>query len=319
MYHVLTLTQWVVQEMLLAKSIVIHCGDDREGWEEFITRRFERLVWPSRAKLLYGPVFDKIPPYITREAALLEKPDRRVHIGSEEVLFYPDAIDRVILLQSWRMETSLERTDKRIHVLRQPLRVYVPFWPLTLPGTIEYWSDLSATGCQDRRDIVYALMSVSTRPGALIPDYTINMPELFLRVYRDSYYNNSNSNVDFANIMQYCQIGASVAGSLISCLHLSQLETSQAIKCVVDDSEKLLIHPEGGHKLLYAAPVVIAVEFARLRRMEPNTTTLDNCCREMLPDLLADLRATAAGVARKQLDTQTPEHPSSTWQVDEPM
>ena len=304
MYCVLTLTQWVVQEMLLAKSIVIHCGDDREGWEEFITRRFER---PPRVMWLRGLVFDRIPPYITRKAALLKKPDRRVHIGSEEVLFYHDAMDRVIPLQSWRMEAGLERTDKRIRVLRRPLRAYVPFWPPTLTDTIDYWSDLSATGCQDRRDIVYALMSLSKHYGTLIPDYTIDMPELFLRVYRNYYYNYSNSNVNvkLAETMLYCRLGASVAGSLILCLRLSQLETSQAIQCVVDDSEKLLVHPEGSHKLLYAAPVVIAIDFARRQRMEePNTTTLEKRCWKMWPDLLADLRATASEVARRELDSQ---------------
>ena len=147
-------------------------------------------------------------------------------------------------------------------------------------------------------------MSLSKHYGTLIPDYTIDIPELFLRVYRNYYYT-SNIGAEHVNIMRYRQIGASVAGRLISCLGLSQLETSQAIERIVEDSERIAFHSDGGQKLLYAAPVVIAIDFARRQRMEePNTTTLDNCCREMWPDLHADLRATASEVARKELDTQ---------------
>ena len=147
-------------------------------------------------------------------------------------------------------------------------------------------------------------MSLSTRSGALIPDYTIDMPELFLRVYRDYHYSKLPVNANPGDIMPYCQNRASVAGSLISCLRLSQLETSQAIERIVEDSNRIPFHSDGGQKLLYAGPVVIAVDFARHQRTEPDTTTLDNCCQEMWPDLLDDLRATASEVARKELDTQ---------------
>jgi hypothetical protein len=136
---------WVTQEIALAQSVVVHCGDDAKEWSDLFNNYLE---------------CDGESSFATSNALLTPNHWRRPTDG--EVVFL----------------NALRQTGSR--ALR------------TGPKTIgELVFETRHAECEDQRDRIYALLSLenqnqgqNTAETAIIPDYRISIPELFVEVHR---------------------------------------------------------------------------------------------------------------------------------------
>ena len=132
---------WVVQEIALAKTIRVHCGNDWQDWDSLIGRRIEDRVdtadFDGISSIEYGDErFQKLN-------MLFAAP----HLN--------DLLDHV-----WALNNA--RKAKNAGLLE------------TLMEWLKY--DLK---CSDRRDNVYALLSLCIQQASIPPDYQIGIPKLF--------------------------------------------------------------------------------------------------------------------------------------------
>ena len=206
--------------------------------------------------------------------------EQRVKLESGEEIAYHDRTFRVILLELWWSYTK--------PAYRQP----------DLAATIRNWTGLSAAGCQDT---AYPLLSLTDEVDSVIPDYTIDMPELFLRVYRGSCGKKHEWDLIGNNPRPECEKG--LTRRLMAGLRLSLLEICQVVERLWIEE---VVHPKGGNELLYSAPVFLAADIARLEETDP-TIDLETNSHALWPSSPANIRETVAKVAtqiRQELNIQ---------------
>ena len=137
----------MVQEIVLSKAITIHCGDDTSAWELLIDARMDEAIYMS----------SNIDKYYNHTVA--------------------DAISRSIF--------------RLMHLAASRSHCYS--MPKSLTGglseeenVLDLFTFHSDTVCLDRRDKVYALLSLRPSVAARIrPDYSITLLELFVRLCED--------------------------------------------------------------------------------------------------------------------------------------
>ena len=127
----------VIQEVVSAKSIVIHCGDDTSTWEALIEARVNEYCLKKPSPVFHQSII---------QVYTLDLIRTEYHLTPGSLT---DPVDR-------------GKNEDSILVLMEMF---------------------SHTACEDRRDKLYALLSLRPATFArLRPDYTISLIELFTRV-----------------------------------------------------------------------------------------------------------------------------------------
>ena len=148
---------WVVQEIALAKCITVHCGDDWQDWDQLTEHDID---------------FDGKDYYFAGIDVFKEPSSETANSGSYREVYLRTDVQDLYSLHD-RMSSHRERRRTLTHKAKG-----------CLAHTLLGWSDPHQE-CSDRRDLVYALLSLHTKQTSVQPDYQIGMSELFLRVYKD--------------------------------------------------------------------------------------------------------------------------------------
>ena len=146
---------WILQELILAKEIIVHCGDSALRWQGLMRHR---------SSLLKGIIWDGI--------------ELNRLTGAAFESFRHQIQDLLILMQMRR--------------LRKPTSIRGFLDVVSLEAThraeVQEIGHLSVRfrghNCSDRRDYMYALLSLDKNRElrSFYPDYTIDEAELFVRL-----------------------------------------------------------------------------------------------------------------------------------------
>jgi hypothetical protein len=138
---------WIIQEIILARTIVVHCGADHANWDSLI-----RPNWPDLS-------FDKISLHSSK----LTKA-----VGSDAAKLFRSNVQTLEALAHSRLSYWRDHGS-------------------ALPGTniVFLATAFSSNECFDRRDKIYAMLSLETDEdfrNSIGVDYGISVEELFARV-----------------------------------------------------------------------------------------------------------------------------------------
>ena len=232
---------WVVQEVAKAKSVVVFCGDRSRDWDDLVTVNFS-VRYQSLDKISY---FDGVA---------VSRKSRRGYsyavVTTDKSATYPLVsllIVSVGRLNVTRSETSCGADRRPISLIDNINRFCMNF------------------KCQDRRDRVYALLSISSLPEDLRPDYTLGIPELFLRIYVLHYSDNSTDWTEkgildkiFPFESWEYQQGFGIIERLFTAMSLSDAEICAVIDLLFAQP---ISHPPGSSEERYAAPILVAAQY----------------------------------------------------------
>ena len=180
---------WVLQELVVAQQVVVHCGDDSINWDDLIYKRGRsRNISFARRKLSYSPgSMQKSQSYFDG-VALTTAPDvnplfqARVEpapVDTAVSIFqrHAESIQGLNVTRMWYRETFFSE-----HKNRKVYDEYLPY--------IYEWYDLlidfSHAQCTDPRDKIYALRPLFDKywtgeaEGRILPDYRISLSRLCL-------------------------------------------------------------------------------------------------------------------------------------------
>ena len=162
--------------------------------------------------------------------------------------------------------------------------------------------------CEDRRDNVYALLSISKVPAVIEPDYTITMPELFLRIYALHYLDGSFPWLQRGMFREEEALGPMVlllTFEPVACLFETMGLSAPEICTVIDMLfTNPIDHPSDGSDLSYAALVLVAAQFHMQNdqdRFKYRTDAQSMACayNEVMPLVHSEPRAAATEMARR--------------------
>ncbi|KAJ9602323.1 hypothetical protein H2200_013178 [Cladophialophora chaetospira] len=141
---------WVIQELVLAQKVILHCGDEIADWDEL-------------TEFPYGgnhPKYQRLPTVMERVSYLYERQQSRKEV---------DPIFRIADLRHHDTADTGEWYQRR-------------------KWLFELMYDVRDTACADQRDRVYSLLSVDfeqeTEEKHINPDYTKSIPELYVEVLK---------------------------------------------------------------------------------------------------------------------------------------
>lgn len=139
---------WIVQEVVVAKELIIFCGDDVSDWERLIASRL-------------SPKDNDNPE------------GGHTNLDETRLRHYQFAkIGHIVSLYEaraqWRKTSRMTLHDGQ--------------HDSTIIESINMLGSYHDTKCEDRRDKVYALLSLATPYLGIRPDYSISMLQLFLRL-----------------------------------------------------------------------------------------------------------------------------------------
>ncbi len=135
---------WIVQEIVLARSILLHCGNSELKWEDI-------------TKLLTGSKTSELLKHFLKWSDPLTSSD--LHAGANRI----------------RALVEHRSREQNLHNLF-PDSLY-------LIGIFDLVIACKETKCSDKRDKVYALLSLCRVETEVEPDYKINIEELFVKLF----------------------------------------------------------------------------------------------------------------------------------------
>lgn len=164
---------WIVQEILLAKTLVIFCGKKEMSWEKFITFKGD----DKNGRTFHGVQLRscKVPTRFGGDIDL-EKLVRHVR----------DLDSFRARIQDTATPLQLRRVELHNHSIFQLVMQF------------------SDTKCEDPRDKVYALMSLEKRTpqqAQITVDYTEHRSELYARICESRLTGDYQSNRRFASVL----------------------------------------------------------------------------------------------------------------------
>lgn len=214
---------WVLQEILLAKAITVHCGDDYQDWDRILRAKFE---------------------------------------GRDRDYF--DGI-LISMADKWRADSLNTGDQVKFRNVLWRMELYVIPWcnnlkPLGLTETIR-WSMLLDLQCLDRRDRIYALLSLQSGDTTITPDYTIDAPELLLRWHKDNYISGHKLTHRFTWGSDECRADfiyqAQIIADMIDYLKFTPAEQVETLRRLYAKEHS---QPFGDIEFMYTAPMVCAAK-----------------------------------------------------------
>jgi hypothetical protein len=138
---------WIIQEIILARNIVVHCGADRADWDSLV-----RPNWPDLS-------FDNISLHSSK----LTKA-----VGADAAKLFRNNVQTLEALAHSRLSYWRDRGS-------------------AVPGTniVFLPTAFASNECFDRRDKIYAMLSLEPDEdfrNSIGVDYSISVEELFARV-----------------------------------------------------------------------------------------------------------------------------------------
>lgn len=162
---------WIVQELRLAREIVVHVGGDVAGWEDLIAKRFTKELG------VLGP-FDGI-----ETATYLD------HSSFEDPRFLLQAsLSWVSKFVPLARPGGEERPGRGLR--KTPGHVILDDWEEGGKDIFQVVGRFQDTFCFDRRDKVFAIHTLEERGEGVKPvavDYEVSLPELVVRLFADRY------------------------------------------------------------------------------------------------------------------------------------
>ena len=276
---------WVVQEVAKAKSVLVLCGDRSRDWDDLVTVNLS-VRYQTFDKISY---FDGVA--VSRKSG---NGHSYTEVTTEKSATYPLAslLTRSVGgLDDIRSETS-RSADRRLRSLVDNINRFC-----------------SNFKCQDRRDRVYALLSISSLPEDLRPDYTIGIPELFLRIYVLHYSDGQFDRLDGKGILDKIfpfesweyQQGFGIIERLFTAMGLSNTEICAVIDLLFAQP---ISHPPGSSEERYAAPILVAARYhicdAQVGlSFEEYTKIWRRSCNKVMPLVRSDPRAAATQIVKR--------------------
>lgn len=173
---------WIAQEIILAKSITVHCGKDSRDWDQLFDRSFGD---PSKYNCFNGinwyQYSNQTRTYVSRKVFLHSGTQTLSDIYKRILGLYRARVDRFGQAPAWTpkdQKASKSRPFEGSVSARSSTHE-----DISLAYTLLRWAEYDFE-CFDRRDRVYALLSLSADQTSVPPDYQIGIPELLLRVYK---------------------------------------------------------------------------------------------------------------------------------------
>ena len=274
---------WIVQEVLKAKSVVVHCGDRSRDWDDLVTVNFS-VRYQSLNEDSY---FDGVA--VSRRS---RHGYSYAVVTTDKSATYPFVSLLVVSvgrLNVMRSETSCGADRRAISLIDNINRFCLNF------------------KCQNRRDRVYALLSISNLPEDLRPDYTLGIPELFLRIYVLHYLDNSTDWTEKGILDKISpfepwryQQGFGPIEHLFTAMSLSDVEICTVIDLLFAQP---VSHPPGGSEKCYAAPILVAAQYhicdAQVGLSSEESTKLwRRSYNKVMPLVRSDPRAAATEIVK---------------------
>ena len=213
---------WTVQEVLKAKSVLVHCGDRSRDWDSLVTSNM--AVWYETEGF-----FDGVET--TNRWMSTDEPSTPLLAS---FLLHPlSDLDR----QNFRSQTLFD-------------------------SMYRFGLDFE---CQDRSDKVYALLSISNLGELFEPDYTLQIPHLFLRTYILDYSGDPRRWAQETASRRWRlhgyrnrPHGPRFVYHLFSAMDLSGPKICKVVGTLFTLP---ISHSPGGDEAIYAAPLLIAAQF----------------------------------------------------------
>lgn len=156
---------WIIQELRVAKEIIVHAGHDRMKWADLISARFSDMG-------MYGN-FDGVSGGGLSQKTDLENPH--------------ELLDAYLSWQSRFVPVPHREFQKA------PGHVIMDKWEDQFDDIFTLVGIFKHSFCKDKRDKVYALHSLENNSKRVHKpvrvDYTISLPELVLSLLEDRYIN----------------------------------------------------------------------------------------------------------------------------------
>lgn len=259
---------WVVQEVVKAKSVLVHCGDRLRDWNTLVTVNMSAKIHSQ------GGYFDGVAT---------EAGTRYLFARLLTTTLSP--FDDLM----WERHSDNDLSD---HLIENMQRFCLE------------------RKCEDRRDKVYALLSISRISAVLEPDYALSMPELFLRVYVSHYmddllYSSQESVLAHKELFGFDSPAFTHTFGAVRRLSRA-MDLSGPELCTVIDMlfTNPLSHPPGSSDASYAAPVLVAVQFHIQHDLNPSIQVtygerLKRAYDEVMFLIQSGARAAATETARR--------------------
>ena len=242
---------WVVQEIMVATSVVVHCGQDYQRWDQLFERGFGPRTKPNYfdgIRLYSGktPYAGDEDSHLSRYVDLHTGPQTFLELQAPIATFPHARVNEGLAI---RLSSGGHSPLSTVLHVSNPLGRA----STSLAQTICEWSEFNFQ-CSDRRDRVYALLSLSTKQAIVLPDYDIGVTALFLRVY--------NQLIDFDAMQEPTKIYTSeflrkrseTVGILMPYLNLMVDELRQVLQTIL----RMKPRPNFANDHTYLAPIAHA-------------------------------------------------------------
>ena len=192
---------WIIQEVVLAKGIIVHCGDMRASWEDVVGATMQ----PHMSEVFDGIELDRlVSQNLSATGAAAAPHTQRLSRSSadptsDRVAELRKAMHHLAQLDCLRHQRSNKGVHFIVHNIH-PANTAFKDSTTTLRREAFDVAHLNVlfpdVRCVDRRDHVYGLLALEREGegkglerlnekglnGSLRPDYAINAAELFVRV-----------------------------------------------------------------------------------------------------------------------------------------
>ena len=191
---------WIIQEVILAKTLVVHCGHDRATWEDLVHARTQ----PWMNDVFDGVELDKLPQHFhqpqaptgTQARPAPQNDPTAFASADSSVQLLRKAIHNLVQLDCLRHQRSSKGRPFIVHNIHAANTAF-PASVTTLRREAYDVAHLNLlfphAKCVDQKDHVYGLLALEKDGdhgklierglrGRISPDYTIDEAELFVRV-----------------------------------------------------------------------------------------------------------------------------------------
>ena len=163
---------WIVQELVLAKDITVQCGTSVKPWKDLIRYSTKFLLTSKDLASVMSYKTDFVA-HIVWDDIDLDK------VKGPTCTAFREELTKLLFLLELRASRTVLAMSKTTSGLRVPPKYQAEIYQIAHLGIRSL-----GRGCVDRRDYVYALLTLDVTPElhAFYPDYSIDEAELFIRI-----------------------------------------------------------------------------------------------------------------------------------------
>ena len=227
---------WIVQEVILARSILVHCGSACMDWDDLVKRCMNPTLWD----LVYNQ--RHVTKYSMGNITSSDGSSRETHVENWISRIHSLNEQRQERIRSGRTSTARLASNRNTGLDGEELLDH------SQTNILDLIIEFQDTHCTDPRDKVYALHSLEPAPS-FTPNYEISRARLFInlcagRAKLVAYeFKHLTTALNLNNLAGYRDI-------LTTLLHGSSL-TKPMLQSIIEGVRKSLLSEE--HKLHYSS------------------------------------------------------------------